>query len=90
MLRAKTKKAKKDMKKQLMLFEKIGDKCEACDEPYDKTSREHVTTWNIVVREKEKIVRLYCPKCWTEAKEVIKEIKNDFRIYKETGGDGAE
>jgi len=90
MLRAKAKRAKKDMKKQLMLFEHLGDQCEACDEPYDKNSREHATTWNVIVREKEKVVRLYCPKCWAEAREVIKELKNDFRVYKETRGDGSE
>ena len=78
------------MKKQLALFDLIGDKCEACEKPYDRKLREHVTTWNVVVKDKEKIVRLYCPDCWTKAKQVIKEIKNDFRIYKEERGNRTE
>jgi hypothetical protein len=90
MSRAKAKKTKKDLKKQINLFDELGDKCEACGTPYDKNSREDVTTWNVVVRETEKIVRLYCPECWGEANKIIKEIKNDFRIHKETGGKGTE
>ena len=41
-------------------------------------------TWNVVVREEEEIVRLYCPECWDKANKIIKEIKDDFRIHKES------
>ena len=66
------------MAQQLNMFDELGDECSACEKPYDKKSKEHATTWNVVVREKEKIVRLYCPECWTKAKSIVKEFGNFF------------
>ena len=88
--RTKAKQAKKRMAQQLSMFDELGDECSACDKPYDKKSKEHVATWNVVVREKEKIVRLYCPECWTMAHDLIKEIQNDIRIYNEKGGEASD
>ena len=80
MHRAQAKKTEKDtekqMKRQLMMFDKLEDNCAACDKPYDKKSKEHVTTWNVVVREKE---------CWDKANKLIKEIQDDFRVQAEAG-----
>lgn len=70
------KETKSDIKKKVGLFRKIPDFCLTCDKKFDKTDKEMVMTWNVVVdREKEK-VRLYCPDCWTKAQELIKEITN--------------
>jgi transcription elongation factor Elf1 len=85
--RTRAKQAKKRMAEQLNMFDKLGDECSACDKPYDKKSKEHVSTWNVVVKEKEKIVRLYCPECWEMAHNLIKEIQNDIRIYNEKGSE---
>ena len=74
--RNKAKKYKKDIKKQLMLFDKLGDECCACTKPFDKKSKEHVTTWNVVVREQEQVVRLYCPTCWDAAIKMIKDMED--------------
>ena len=74
------------MSKKLSMFEMLEDDCAACSKPFDKKSKEHATTWNVVVREKEKIVRLYCPECWERANNLIEEIQNDLRVQKETGG----
>jgi len=76
--RSKTKKAEKDMQSKLGLFEQIPDKCLTCEEKFDKTNKEHVSSWNVVVREKEKKVNLYCPQCWNNAKEFIKELKEQL------------
>ena len=73
--RKKAKEAKKRMAEQINMFEHLGDECSACDKPYDKKSEEHVTTWNVVVREKEKIVRLYCPECWATAIDTINKVR---------------
>jgi hypothetical protein len=35
-----------------------------------------VQTWSVVVREKERIVRVYCPECWTKAKSLVEELKD--------------
>ena len=75
MARNKAKKQKKEMKQLLGLFDKLGDECAACEAPYDKTSKEQAMTWKVVVREKEEIVRLYCPDCWNKTTEAIKQVE---------------
>ena len=69
----KKKQFEKAMKQQLLMFDKLGDECAACQKPFDKKSKEHATTWNVVIRkeDKENPVRLYCPNCWDTAQEVI-------------------
>jgi len=79
--RTKIKKFKKEIKKtmrsQLDLFGFLPDHCLTCNKEYDKTSMEHATTWKVVVREQQERVSLYCPECWTTAKELIKELKGE-------------
>ena len=65
------------MQEKLGLFEKIPDNCSACEKAYDKKDKEMVMTWNVVVREKEEIVRLYCPECWSMAKDLIEKVIKD-------------
>tara|TARA_R110002074_G_scaffold77345_1_gene175415 strand:- start:183 stop:500 length:318 start_codon:yes stop_codon:yes gene_type:complete len=86
----KDKKLEKEMTKKMMMFDKLEDHCAACQKPFDKKSKEHVSTWNVVVREKEDVVRLYCPECWDKANKLIKEIQNDFRVQKERRRDESE
>ena len=73
--RNKAKRAKKDMKEHINMFGKMGDECAACEAPFDKKSKEHAMTWNVVVREKEERVNLYCPECWGKANEIIKDFE---------------
>jgi len=77
--RSKTKKAKKQAEKEMAvkvaLFDKLPDKCLTCESPFDKKNKEMVTTWNVVVREEEKTVRLYCPTCWEKAIEILEDFK---------------
>ena len=75
--------AEKKMQNQLTMFDKLEDHCAACEKPFDKNSKEHASTWNVVVREKEDVVRLYCPECWDRANKLIEEIQNDFRVQEE-------
>ena len=72
-LAKKRKQAEKDVVQKMNMFDKIPDKCSACEEPFDKKNRDMVSTWNVVVRAEEEVVRLYCPTCWTTATNVIKE-----------------
>ena len=80
--RAAQRQAKKDgneeLSEKITLFGKLGDTCLVCDKPFDKKDREMVMTWNVVVREKEDRVNLYCPECWSGAIELLNEIKNDL------------
>lgn len=73
------KKQDKDMKEKIGLFHMIPDECLSCSEPFDKTNKEQVTTWNVVVREEEKVVRLYCPDCWSKATQVVQEFEQKIR-----------
>ncbi len=70
-------KSNKEIDKVLGMFDLLPDECSACLAPYNKKDKKMVTTWNVVVREEEKIVRLYCPKCWDTATKLIKDIRDD-------------
>jgi len=65
-----------DMEQKLGLFEKIPKHCLTCNKDFDKKNKEMVSTWNVVVREEEGKVRLYCPDCWSKAMQFAKEINN--------------
>tara|TARA_R100001244_G_scaffold121876_2_gene91534 strand:+ start:1140 stop:1421 length:282 start_codon:yes stop_codon:yes gene_type:complete len=82
--RRKQKEEKKDMKQVLTMFNKLNDKCLTCDEDFDKNNKEHISTWRVVVREKEGKANLYCPECWDKAQDIIKE----FTERQINGSDG--
>lgn len=52
------------------MFDRLPDNCMACLEPFDKTSFEQVSKWQVVVKEEK--VSLYCPTCWAKAIEAVK------------------
>ena len=86
--------AEKQMKKdgteevaeKVALFGKLEDECLVCEEPFDKKNKEMVMSWNVVVREKEEKVNLYCPTCWERAQSVIEQA----RKMVEANNDGEE
>ena len=69
------KQAKKDMAQKVSMFDQLPDACDACTEPFDKKDKEMVMTWNVVVKEEEKKVSLYCPPCWDKANEILEDFK---------------
>ena len=71
-----------EMEKKLGLFEKIPKNCLTCEKPFDKSNKEMVMTWNVVIREKKGEVRLYCPECWDKAIEFAKEM-NQYKTREE-------
>ena len=81
---------KRKMARNVLKKQKKEDECSACGKEFDKKSKEHATSWNVVVREKEKVVRLYCPDCWGKANDLIKEIQNDLRVQTEGRSETAE
>lgn len=72
--RGKKKTAEKELKKKLNMFDRLPGCCVNCFEEFDKTNREMVQSWIIVERRKEKKVNLYCPECWSNAKNIIKDM----------------
>jgi len=81
--RAKANKAKKASEKELAtkvaLFGKISNNGFTCEKPCYKRNREQVMTCNVVVRQKEEKVNLYCPDCWEKAINVIKGLQERFK-----------
>ena len=71
------KKSEKELATKVALFGKLPNKCLTCDKPFDKLNREQVMSWNVVVRQKEEKVNLYCPECWDNAQETIKKYMED-------------
>ena len=76
-LAKKRRQAEKDMSEKIGLFNKIPESCDACDKPFDKKNKDMVMSWNVVVKSEEEVVRLYCPECWSKAKEIIKEFNKE-------------
>ena len=72
----KKKKAEKELQEKMNMFDKLPDACDACKKTFDKKDKSMVQSWNVVVREAEDIVRLYCPGCWNMATKLIKEVEN--------------
>ena len=71
------KKSSKEIDSTMGMFDLLPDQCSACLASYDKKNKQMVTTWNVVVKEEEKVVRLYCPDCWNTARKIIEDCKND-------------
>jgi len=71
----KRKKAEKALEEKMNLFEKIPAECNACLRAFDKTNKDMVMSWNVVVREEEQVVRLYCPECWDAARKLVEEVE---------------
>ena len=72
--RRKQKQIEKDLQQKMGLFDKLSDSCDSCDEKFDKKDKSMVQSWNVVVREAEGAVRLYCPECWDKARKAIDEV----------------
>ena len=71
------KKADKDLAAKVALFGKLPNKCLTCEAPFDKLDREQVMSWNVVVRRETEKVNLYCPECWDNAQQIVKQYMED-------------
>ena len=74
----KSKKKKTELEQKLGLFDLLPEECMVCNKPFDRKNKEQVQSWNVVVREKERLVRVYCPTCWGKAKQLIDDLDLDF------------
>jgi len=67
-----------EMAEKVALFGKLADECLVCDKPFDKKNKEMVMSWNVVVREAEEKVNLYCPECWNGALKMLHEARSEI------------
>lgn len=70
----KRKDVEKDFKQKIMMFDQLPDHCLTCEEPFDKSSIEQVSSWKVVVKG-EDTVRLYCPDCFDAATQIVKDFE---------------
>ena len=70
----KSKEKTTEVEQKLGLFDLMPDECLVCHKSFDKSNKEMVKTWNVVVREQEKSVKIYCPSCWDNAISILKEV----------------
>ena len=63
----------KNLSEKIFQFDQLPEECSACVTPFDKQDKVMVESWNVVVREEENIVRLYCPDCWDKAQKIVAE-----------------
>ena len=63
---------------KMIMFDKLPDKCSACDKPYDKKDKQMAMTWSVVVKENPSVVRLYCPDCWKMANDAIETLREEI------------
>jgi len=70
--------SEKEMASKVALFGKIGKSCLVCEKPFDKTDKEMVKSWYVIVRGESKQVNLYCPPCWQRGNEMVKDIQENL------------
>ena len=83
MKRDRSKQAEKDLAQKVNMFDHLPDSCTACLKPFDKLDRDMVMSWNVIVREQEKKVNLYCPPCWGKANEILRDFRHRLMEKKE-------
>ena len=63
-----------DLSEKISFFSQLEEECLACTKPFDKSNKEMIESWNVVVREdKDPPVRLYCPECWEKARAIAQQ-----------------
>jgi hypothetical protein len=67
----------KKLSDKIFLFDKLPDKCERCEEPFDKADKAMIREWSVVIRNKNESVKLFCPGCIDRMKTFIEEKTND-------------
>jgi hypothetical protein len=65
-------KASKTIADKVTQFGRLPQKCDACQEPFDKRDKEMVQSWSVVT--KQEVVRLFCPHCIRKAKEALESV----------------
>ena len=69
------KEGNKELETKIALFSKLPDECLTCEKPFDKTNKDMVMSWSVVVHGDQEVVRLYCPECWSKAIEITEDFK---------------
>lgn len=74
--------AQERMSTQMDQFGKLPQKCDACQEPFDKKDKDMIQSWSVVV--KQEVVRLFCPHCIKKTQEALENVSKE-NIQTSTG-----
>lgn len=61
----------KKLSEKIFLFNQLPQSCSACKKEFDKTNKDMVFSWSVVVRADNKKVNLFCPDCIAKTKEIL-------------------
>ena len=92
LLRKKTNKRnkllQKEMEAKIGMFHMLPDFCLNCKKPFDKRNKEMVQSWYTVVYSQQQKVKLYCPTCWEQGKEILDDFREHVasKIQPKSGG----
>jgi len=73
--RRQQKEAQKDIKEKMALYERLEERCLVCEVPFDKTNKQMIQEWYVVVRNQEEPPNLYCPACWKGALKQLQALE---------------
>ena len=68
--KAASQEAQNKMKKQMGMFDRLPDACSTCEKSFPKTREAHMS-WQVVVRNEQETVSLFCPECQEKARKVL-------------------
>jgi len=63
----------RNLSQKIFLFEHLPSACNVCEKAFDKSNKDMVTSWQVVVREESNQVRLFCPDCLEKTQKVIEK-----------------
>ena len=61
--------ATKNLSEKIFQFNKLPERCDACQTSFDKKDMSMIQSWSVVV--KQEIVRLFCPECIKKTQEAL-------------------
>tara|TARA_Y100000310_G_scaffold303878_1_gene342562 strand:+ start:196 stop:450 length:255 start_codon:yes stop_codon:yes gene_type:complete len=64
-------KEEKKLSEKIFLFNSLPQTCSACKKEFDKSNKDMVCSWKVVVRGDDKKVNLFCPDCIAKTKEIL-------------------
>jgi predicted NUDIX family phosphoesterase len=71
--RQKKKATQRDLNEKMALYEDLSQNCLVCEAHFDKTNKQMIQEWYVVVRAEHE-VNLYCPTCWEKAQQQIENL----------------
>ena len=75
-LKKKSSVQERNLSEKIFLLDQLPDASDTCASPFDKTNKEMVFSWRVVVREEKQKVRLFCPTCIEKTQEAVKHVSN--------------